>query len=63
MKRGFAWMLALLLLLALLSGCGGGGDAAASDDAMTSADTADSGTASAGGSYGAWAETERVRTE
>ena len=58
MKRGFAWMLALLLLLALLSGCGGGGDAAASDDAMTSADTADSGTASAGGSYGAWAETE-----
>ena len=53
MKRGFAWMLALLLLLALLSGCGGGGDAAASDDAMTSADTADSGTASAGGSYGA----------
>ena len=58
MKRGFAWMLALLLLLALLSGCGGGGDAAASDDAMTSADTADSGTASAGGSYGAWAEAE-----
>ena len=58
MKRGFAWMLALLLLLGLLSGCGGSGDAAASDDAMTGADTADNGTASAGGSYGAWAETE-----
>ena len=58
MKRGFAWMLALFLLLGLLSGCGGGGDAAASDDAMTSADTADSGAASAGGSYGAWAEAE-----
>ena len=42
----------------LLSGCGGNGDAAASDDAMTGADTADNGTASAGGSYGAWAETE-----
>ena len=58
MKRGFAWMLALLLLLGLLSGCSGSGDAAASDDAMTGADTADNGTASAGGSYGAWAETE-----
>ena len=58
MKRGFAWMLALLLLLGLLSGCGGGGDAAASEDAMTSADSADNGTASAGGSYGAWPEAE-----
>ena len=57
MKRGFAWMLALLLLLGLLSGCGGSGNATASDDAMTSADSADNGTASAGGSYGVWAET------
>lgn len=56
MKRGFAWMLALLLLLGLLSGCGGGGDTATSDDAMASADSADNGTASAGGSYGAWPE-------
>ena len=57
MKRGFAWMLALLLLLGLLSGCGGSGNATASDDATTSADSADNGTASAGGSYGVWAET------
>ena len=57
MKRGFAWMLTLLLLLGLLSGCGGSGNATASDDATTSADSADNGTASAGGSYGVWAET------
>ena len=60
MKRGFAWMLAILLLLGLLSGCGGSGDTAASDDATTSADTADNGMASAGGSYGAWPETEEA---
>ena len=58
MKSGFAWMLALFLLLGLLSGCGGGNDMAASEDTMTSADMADSGTTSTGGSYGAWPETE-----
>ena len=57
-KRTLALLLAAIMLLGLLSGCSGSGDAAASDDAMTGADTADNGTASAGGSYGAWAETE-----
>ena len=35
MKRGFAWVIALLLLLGLLSGCGGGDTAAGSMSADT----------------------------
>lgn len=55
MKRGFAWMLALLLLLGLLSGCGGGGDNATASDTASSSVATD-GADDAGGSYGAWPE-------
>ena len=56
MRRGYAWILALLLVLTLLTGCGGsGGDNAASEAAA--GETVES-TASdaAGGSWGAWPE-------
>ena len=56
MRRGCAWILALLLVLTLLTGCGGsGGDNAASEAAA--GETVES-TASdaAGGSWGAWPE-------
>ena len=59
MKRGFAWMLALLLLLGLLSGCGGGGDNATASDTASSSVATD-GADDAGGSYGAWPETEEA---
>lgn len=51
MKRGFAWMLALLLLLGLLSGCGGSGDNATASDTASSSVATD-GADDAGGSYG-----------
>ena len=57
MKRGFAWMLALLLLLGLLSGCGGGGDNATASDTASSSVATD-GADDAGGSYGAWPEAQ-----
>ena len=56
MRRGCAWILALLLVLTLLTGCGGsGGDTAAAGN--TAGETVES-TASdaAGGSWGAWPE-------
>ena len=56
MRRGFAWMLALLLLLGLLSGCGGSGDNATASDTASSSVATD-GADDAGGSYGVWAET------
>lgn len=56
MRRGWAWITALLLVLSLLTGCGGsGGDTAAADNAageMTESTAQDAG----GGSWGAWPE-------
>ena len=60
MKRGFAWMAALLLVLGLLSGCGGsGGDTAASSDTAASEAAVSAGANGSGeAAYGAWSETE-----
>ena len=60
MKRGFAWMAALLLVLGLLSGCGGsGGDTAASSDTAASEAAVSAGANGSGeAAYGAWPETE-----
>ena len=56
MRRGYAWILALLLMLALLTGCGGSGGDNAATEAAAGETMESTASDAAGGSWGAWPE-------